>query len=139
METLTHYAIRTFVGLFMGLLFGFAGLVIGRTALPLSIADEELPRMAFISIGAGLGAALAWFRPGREARTLTFLLPILAVAAAFGAASIGFNYVRTRPLTGNAWDHWQHVLRTVVISAAVGANLLLIITGGLTAWMRRDS
>ena len=139
METLAHYAIRTFGGLFMGLLFGFAGLVIGRTMLPLSMADEQLPRMAFIGIGTGLGAAIAWFRPGSKARVLTFLLPILAVAAAFGGAWIGFNYVRTRPLTGNAWDHWQHVLRTVVISAAVGANLLLIITGGFTAWIRRDS
>ena len=141
METLTHFSVRVVVGGVAAGLLAFAGYIFSNLFLPPSGAEEQLLvnlRLIFVGAGASIGALAGWSIRD-ETRPPMPLIVVLALVGGFLGAWIGLIFAEG---TSNVYDLWtQHlqITQATILSAAVGANILPLIAGGLAIWFRHRS
>ena len=141
METLAHLTIRALVGLLFAGLLSFGGYIMSNMFVPAAGPDEDLLvniRLAFVGAGAGVGALAGWSIRD-ESRPPMALIVVLAFAGGFVGAWAGLVFAEGSLDTINLWDRHLQITRTTIFSATAGANLLLLIAGGFTVWLRRGS
>ena len=141
METLAPLIVRVLVGLTSGGLFSFGGYILNNLFVPPAGAGEQTLvnlRLILVGAGAGLGAMAGW-SVRDETRPPMPLVIVVGLIGSFLGAWVGLIFTEGTTNVIDLWTRHLHVTQATIISAAVGANLLIIITGGFTAWIRRDS
>jgi len=140
-ETLAHLTLRAIVGLLMAGLLSFAGYIISNLFLPPAGTEEHMLvniRLVFVGAGGGFGALAGWSIRD-DTRPPMLLLFVVAMIGGFLGGWVGLMFAEGTSNVIDLWTRHLHVTQATILSAAVGANLLLLITGGFAAWRGRDS
>ena len=141
METVTHIVVRVVVGTVSAGLLAFVGYVFSNLFVPPAGSEEHVLiniRLLFVAAGAGFGTLAGWSIRD-DTRPPMLLATVVALIGGFLGAWIGLIFAEGTNHAFDVWTRHLQLTQATVLSAAAGANILLLIVASLLLWLRRES
>jgi hypothetical protein len=140
-EAAIHLGIRVLVGAIASGLLAFGGYIMSNLFVPPAHGDEYgliNIRLLFVALGAGVGSLAGWTIRD-ENRPPMWLATVFALVGGFLGAWIGMWFAEGTNDFYDIWTRHLQITQATVLSAAVGANVLVLAFASVFIWLKRES